>query len=452
MPPRRRRSTRGDLSIGSGVIRVAAANLSTAAAAAVATPLITHSIGVSGQGVTTGATAPLLLVSSAATLGIPSAVTYAVARDPRLLKWLFPRAVVATALVGLAMTVGVIAFASLLSGGHTSTAHLMALMSIFIVPSLLVGVLRGAALGLRRWRCVAAEQAISAGVMLIGALALFLAGHLTVALAALLLSASPVCGAVAYFPLAHPLRQPGTPFALREARHLRLINYSARVWVGSITGIVLARLDQSLMVPLSNPHQLGLYSIATNISEVTLLINAAIANVMFAVESADQDADRLTRAGRISTIVVVLGSVCMALGATVLIGPIFGTGFRAALLPLFVLLFAVALGNPGSVAGAGLQARGLPGRRSLALAVACVVNATAVVVLVPPLGAMGAALATVLGNLVSSNLVLLFLHRHAGISPLRFYVIRKSDITYLVTRARQLFGRISPARPSEVVS
>jgi Na+-driven multidrug efflux pump len=50
------------------------------------------------------------------------------------------------------------------------------------------------------------------------------------------------------------------------------------------------------------------------------------------------------------------------------------------------------------------------------------------VVLTPILGAMGAALATLVGNLISSNLNLVFLSRAFGVSPLRFYGLRRTDI------------------------
>jgi hypothetical protein len=41
---------------------------------------------------------------------------------------------------------------------------------------------------------------------------------------------------------------------------------------------------------------------------------------------------------------------------------------------------------------------------------------------------MGAALATLVGNLISSNLNLVFLSRAFGINPLGFYGLRRTDL------------------------
>jgi O-antigen/teichoic acid export membrane protein len=102
-----------------------------------------------------------------------------------------------------------------------------------------------------------------------------------------------------------------------------------------------------------------------------------------------------------------------------------------------VLLTAVVLGTPGSIGGSGLSARGRPGLRSMSLLVACLVNVGMLIVLAPLLGAMGAALATLAGNLISSNLNLLFLYRKFGINPLAFYGVRRTDFVTLRDYAKR---------------
>jgi O-antigen/teichoic acid export membrane protein len=60
-----------------------------------------------------------------------------------------------------------------------------------------------------------------------------------------------------------------------------------------------------------------------------------------------------------------------------------------------------------------------------------VMNIALLVLLAPMLGAMGAALATLAGNLISSNLNLVFLARVFGLSPLSFYGLRRADLATL---------------------
>lgn len=97
-----------------------------------------------------------------------------------------------------------------------------------------------------------------------------------------------------------------------------------------------------------------------------------------------------------------------------------------------ILTIAAVVGIPGSIAGAGLVGRGRPGAISTSLVVAAVVNLAAVVALVPSFGAMGAAVATLVGNLVAAKTNIFVLKRVYGMSFGAFYVIRRSDVSSIV--------------------
>lgn len=416
--------------VGGAISRLAGANIVGAIGAAITTPVFTHELGVHGQGVIAGATAPLLFLSTAATLGIPTAVTYALAKIPTLARSVVWRATMVTILTGAVATLLVILFAADLTNGHRITQSLMVIASIFTAPTLILGVLSAAAAGMQRWTMITVQQILVGIATVSGTAILAITGALTEKSATLVVAGAPMVGAVAYLPMTSALSRLSMPDR-QCLRSLRLASYAARVWLGAIGGLLLERLDQALMTALSTPRQLGLYSVAVIVSEAPLIFNSAVTSVVFAVEAASQDDERLTRAGRLSTLVVVSGSVLIALGSYALLGPIFGAGFRHAYAPLLVLLAAVAVGNPGSAAGAGLSARGHPGLRSIWLTVACLTSLATVVVLVPPLGAMGAAIGTFVGNLTAGGLALAFVWHHEGIAPSRFLVVRVSDVRTL---------------------
>ncbi|MBN9618746.1 MAG: polysaccharide biosynthesis C-terminal domain-containing protein, partial [Actinobacteria bacterium] len=100
---------------------------------------------------------------------------------------------------------------------------------------------------------------------------------------------------------------------------------------------------------------------------------------------------------------------------------------------------------------AGLSARGRPGLRSAALVIACPINVGLVFLLVPHQGAMGAAIATLAGALVASNLVIYFTWRHFQVSPLDFYGLRRSDVAAMIRFSRRLLARLRnrPPRPAQ---
>jgi O-antigen/teichoic acid export membrane protein len=227
----------------------------------------------------------------------------------------------------------------------------------------------------------------------------------------------------------------------QQARVYGLLNYGVRIWVGSLSGILLSRLDQVLMTPFAGTYQLGLYVVAVSVSELPLIINQAVRDVTFVTDAADSVDARLSSSARISTF--LCATAALFLGVTMLwwIPFLFGDGFRPSIPVAAVLLAAVVLGTPGSIAGSGLSARGRPGLRSISLLVACLVNIAMLILLAPTLGAMGAALATLVGNVLSSNLNLVFLYRTFGINPLQFYGLRRHDFTTLARFIKRMTAR-----------
>ncbi len=195
------------------------------------------------------------------------------------------------------------------------------------------------------------------------------------------------------------------------------------------------------MTPLANTYELGLYVVAVNVSELLLIINSSVRDVSFASDAREAVDDRLTAAARISSTICVLAAI--VLGATLYwwLPLLFGEAFRPAVPVAAVLLAAVALGTPGSIGGSGLGARGRPGLRSTSLVIACTVNVLMLIVLLPIMGAMGAAIATFVGNLISSNLNLYFMQKHFGIKMTRFYGLRRSDIGLLIKVLKRMVKR-----------
>ncbi len=422
-----------------GVVTMFVGRAFPPAAALVTAPLLAVGLGVSGRGELAAATAPLLLAVTIAPLGIPTAVTYVVARSPRLFGVALRRGAVLTLLAGLVAVVVAVQAASLLSAGDETLTGYMIVGALAIVPTVLVAVVQAGASGLGRCRLIAVERMIGATVKVLAIVVLFAAGALTVASAVIVLAFAPVVGGIVYLGL-RAARTEGTVDAEASARTADLLRYGLRSWIGAVAGILLMRVDQLLFLPVGGAYELGLYAVAVSISEAPLIVNAAARDVVFTHDAAEGDDERLARASRMSTIAVA--AVALLIGATawLWLPLLFGEQFEGALAPLLVLLAAVVLGNPGSIAGTGLSSRGWPGRRSTSLVIACVVNVVVFFALVPVWGAVGAAVATLVGNLVSSSLNILFLRRATGIPVRAFYAFRARDVRDLVaigSRARK---------------
>ncbi|WP_164874426.1 oligosaccharide flippase family protein [Rathayibacter festucae] len=422
---------------------VALATLGNAFAplAALATaPIMAQSLGVAGRGDVAAATAPLFLATTAATFGIPAAVNYSIARHPRLMRSLALRGTVLIAFAGVIASTAVFLAAGFLSGGDPDLRGLIVLAASAIIPGLCVALLQAVAAGSHQWGLVARERFLTAATRLAAFIAFAATGHLTVFWGVVILALSPVLGGFAYFGL-----KPASSTAESDARTVvtmhSLLGYGVRVWIGSISGVLLTRLDQTLMTPLAGSFALGLYVVAVSISELPLIVNNAVREVTFSADAAENSDSRLGLSSRLSTLAALAAAI--TIGATLWwwLPPVFGDEFLPAIPVTVILLGAVVLGNPGSIAGIGLSSRGRPGTRSMSLLISCVVNAAMLILLAPVLGAVGAALATLIGNVLASNLNIFFLWKHFGVSPADFYLIRRSDFGVLAIVFRKLMSR-----------
>lgn len=404
-------------------------------------PILAQALGVDGRGAVAAATAPLALVVTVATFGIPEAVTWAIARHPALARNAAGRGMIILTIAGLFATAAIVFSPPLLSGGDPSVQSLIVLTSLAIVPNLLVGILRGVAAATNSWRLVSAERILSSSLRLAVLIPFWLTGTLTPLVAAVTVAAMPVAGAFVYIGRMRSL----APSAFQvppEARVLGLLSYGSRMWVGSLSGVLLTRLDQVLMTPLAGTYELGLYVVAVSVSELPLIIHHAVRDVSFVSEAADSADDRLSSSARISTALSALAALFLGISMLWWLPFLFGDGFRESIPVAAVLLAAVVFLTPGSIAGAGLSARGRPGLRSLALTISCIVNVAMLIVLAPVLGAMGAALTTLVANIITSNLNLLFLSKVFGIDMRRFYGLRRSDLATV----RRAIDRLVPQR------
>lgn len=448
--------------VGRNVVVAVVGNAFAPLAALATAPIMAHGLGVDGRGDVAAATAPLILATTVATFGLPAAVTYFVARHPGLIRGLAARGVVLTLLAGALASAAVALLSGVLSSGDPGLGRLISLAGLAIAPTLIVSVLQSVAAGTHRWHLVTTERLVTASVRLVAFLFLLVTNLLTVESSVLVLALSPVVGGSAY------VRLLARPSILEADDGLvvgsgELLHYGTRVWVGSITGVLLSRLDQTLLLPLGGSYDLGLYVVAVTVGELPLVIVNAVRDVMFSADASDDasvDAgapgskavpvrvgavgardDRLGVASRLSTVV--------ALGVSLLVGGtlawwlpvVFGAEFSAAIPVCLVLLAAVVVGNPGSLAGVALSARGRPGLRSLSLLTACVVNIAALIALVPLWGALGAAVATLLGNLVAGTACVVLLRRASAVPARTFYGLRRGDLEVVGALSGRLLRR-----------
>lgn len=422
---------------GRGVAITTVGNLTAPLAALVSAPVLAQALGAAGRGELAAAMAPLMLAVSGLTLGLPEAVTYAVARQP----WRRRRALAhASALIAIAGLLGSLAIALVapaLSGGDHALGTLILLTGFALSPTLLLSSLRGFARGRQAWGLIAIEQLLGALIRLGAIVSLAMGGALTAQTAAFITVSAALLGGLAYLGLLRrpaPVSSPNT-----EEPPVPLLRFGIGVWVGSVAGVLLARLDQVLILPLAGAEALGVYAVAVSIAEVVRVFNKAVRDVVFAEQSEENDDARLAQASRVSTMITTIAAVVVFALAVPLVPWLFGSEFLRAVPVIGIILLGTVIGNPGSVVAAGMSARGKPLFRSIAILCGVGINVVALLVLVPPLAELGAALASALGNGITGWIVLWFANRFFGLRPRLFLQFEWSD-AHVIRRSLAALG------------
>lgn len=430
------------------VVLMTVSSILVPAAGVVAQPILAQALGVAGRGALAAALAPSLLAVAVATLGLPEALTYYLAKHPGITRpALFWASVVSVGLGVVCLVVSLFAL-PFLSTGNADLGRLILLGMAFNVPALIVGVLRGAATGRQMWGVVTAERLVNTVLRIIAFTALWLSGDLTVLVALWVSCLCPVVAGVVYWRLL--LRPPpATAQRFRGGTLRLLVTYGNKVWLGSVASMLLARIGQLLIAPLSSVDDLGLYSVASTISDMPLIVALGIAGALFGVNSMERDAGKVILVSRLTLLVSVAGCVALAAVVPWLVGPLFGAGFAGAVIPTIMLTGSAVLCVPGLMAATGLGAWGRPGLRSLGLAVTLVVNIGALVLLVPPLGVIGACWTSIISNVVMTGYMAVVAGRVMEVSPWDFLLVRGSDVARAWAEGTRLVTRVlrrGPAR------
>lgn len=185
-----------------------------------------------------------------------------------------------------------------------------------------------------------------------------------------------------------------------------LVSYGSRSVAADAPWIVNARLDQvllSLVVPAS---ALGSYAAAVSLSLLASPISTAFGYVAFPriAGSLDEEAarrtERLAVLGSVSAAVAVLAP--MAVGAHWLIPRIFGPSFSPAVVPFLILAPAAVIFVTNRVMGDLLRGHGHPGIPAIAEWVSAVATVALLAALVPSMGIVGAAIASLSAYSVSA--------------------------------------------------
>lgn len=422
----------------------AAANLALAGLNATSGVLLARSLGPVGRGEVAAIQLWGFLLATVAVLGTTDAVVYLAARRPERAGTFATSAAVLTLAASLpVVAIGWLAMPVLLASQSPDTVQLARVFLLF-VPLYAVANQPGQALralaSFVRWNLVRLLPSVLWVAVVIAAI---VTGNRSPAF----VTAGFLVGWVLSFGVsvlvARPVVRP--PYALDVASWGPMLRYGLPLLLASVPQWLNVRLDQLLLAAFVSSRDLGLYVAAVAWAGlVTPLVNA-LGVVLFPRLAGEQDdaarAQVLFLGIRVT--VLVTSGLVVTIGALTPIGvPLFfGDSFSASVAPAAILVAGSGLVALNFVLEEGFRGLGQPSAVLRAELGGMLATAALLAPLLPALGIMGAALASV-GGYVTTTALLVHRLGVAFESPvLRRCVPRREDVRELVS------GVVSLARP-----
>jgi O-antigen/teichoic acid export membrane protein len=228
----------------------------------------------------------------------------------------------------------------------------------------------------------------------------------------------------------------------------RLYAYGGKAEMGSILQLANGRLDVVVMQIYRPLAQVGYYVVAQTLAElVVTLANEFRWTGMVLVTKLDGEEEQASTTAstvRHYTIVAAAAALGTALlgSATILLG--YGARFHPAIAPMLILLPGAWMLGIGIVIQGDLSGRGRPGLASTLAGISAAVTTGLDFLLIPSLGAIGAALASLCGYSILGIVSVIALRRISAI-PIRTLVVpTRADLqayrSFLSERRRRLRG------------
>jgi O-antigen/teichoic acid export membrane protein len=228
-----------------------------------------------------------------------------------------------------------------------------------------------------------------------------------------LLLADAMTGSLAWTRLAHQkfFRAIGRP-SLSLAR--RIGAYGMRGQVGGVMSLLNLRLDFILLTVMAGPAVLGVYAVASKFAELIRIPGMALQYVFYPRFARESRAQASRDVRRFLPKVLMLSAsivVPLWLAAGLVIPAFYGSAFDSAVAPTRIILFGLVLDGVAGVITGFLYGIGRPGLNSLAMGAGLAVTVALDLLLIPPFGAVGAAIASAVAYSTTAVALLFFFWR-----------------------------------------
>jgi len=190
----------------------------------------------------------------------------------------------------------------------------------------------------------------------------------------------------------------------------QLFSYGIRSYGIDLCGTMAFYVDQALVVRLLLPDMMGTYVVALSLSRILNAFHTSVIMVLFpkAVSRTREEILEMTsRAMRMSTMLTTCGGIFVISLGPQLLGLLYGKEYRGANTVLRILVVQIILAGATAVLSQTFMALGRPGIVTTLQVIGLLLTVPLMLVLIPRLGIVGAGLALLLSTIARFAFILI---------------------------------------------
>jgi O-antigen/teichoic acid export membrane protein len=217
----------------------------------------------------------------------------------------------------------------------------------------------------------------------------------------------------------------------------RMMRYGIKFHIATLAGLLIFRIDLLFVNRFRGAAEAGVYSVASQVAMMLMLLPGVIATLLFPRLTADTEAQRVEttcRATRHTTFIMLL--ICLvSVPASFVLPLLYGAAFRDVPVQLLILLPGVFLIGIESVLVQYFSSTGLPVAIPLFWVLTLAINLALIFTLVPTFGARGAAIASTICYALIFALVAFYFRAQTGNKISSVLVLRPRELRSLLKTA-----------------
>lgn len=229
-------------------------------------------------------------------------------------------------------------------------------------------------------------------------------------------------------------------------RYRDLFGYGLTSYPASLAGFFSYRVDIYMIAFLvaDSSSAIGYYSLAVGLAEMVFFFPRAVSLMFFPHVAGAPRAESDSQVAMVSRVTLLISTVValLLIPAAAFLIAVFLPAFGASFPPLLMLLPAVVMLSGANVIGGYVTGIGRPGIHSWVNVVSFGVNVIANLVLIPPLGIVGAGAASLVSYSLSALLLSAIASRFAHQPMADFWLVRRSDLVYTLQTGAALVRRL----------